>query len=120
MDLPVTAAREAAQQSRIDLRKGWVPSKVNLRVWEEAHRRGLSDEDAHDAAFAVDATMQTPEERRRDGPWEWGDLVDCTLPTSSQISERGGAGQYEKHLRRTVEGPLARKLVAAVTQGGPP
>ena len=116
MDLPVTAAREAAQQSRIDLRKGWVPSKVNLRVWEEAHRRGLSDEDAHDAAFAVDATMQTPEERRRDGPWEWGDLVDLYLAHKLPNFRARWAGQYEKHLRRTVEGPLARKLVAAVTQ----
>ncbi|GJD37769.1 hypothetical protein OICFNHDK_0207 [Methylobacterium bullatum] len=32
MDLPVAAAREAAQRSRIDLRQGRVPSKTNLRV----------------------------------------------------------------------------------------
>lgn len=116
MDLPVAAAREAAQQSRIDLRKGRVPSKTNLRVWEEAHRRGLSDEDARDAAFAIDATVQTLEERRRDGPWEWGDLIDLFLAHKLPTFRTRWAGQYEKHLRRTVEGPLARKLVAAVTQ----
>lgn len=116
MDLPVAAAREAAQRSRVDLRDGRVPSRANLRVWQEAHRRGMSPADALDAAFPESLPEQSLDERRRDGPWEWADLVDIYLEKKLPSLRPRWAGQYEKHLRRSVTDALGRRLVADVDQ----
>ncbi|WP_082507823.1 integrase family protein [Methylobacterium sp. Leaf113] len=116
MDLPVAAAREAAQRSRVDLRDGRVPSRANLRVWQEAHRRGMSPADALDAAFPETVSEQSQEERRRDGPWEWADLVDLYLAKVLPGFVPRWATQFEKHLRRAVTDDLARKLAADVDQ----
>lgn len=116
MDLPVAAAREAAQRSRVDLRDGRVPSRANLRVWQAAHRRGMSPADALDAAFPETVPEQSQDERRRDGPWEWADLVDLFLAKILPTYVPRWATQFEKHLRRTVTPELARKLAADVDQ----
>ena len=116
MDLPVAAAREAAQRSRVDLRDGRVPSRASLRVWQEAHRRGLSPADAMDAAFPETVPEQSQDDRRRDGPWEWADLVDLYLEKKLPTLRPRWAGQYEKHLRRSVSDHLRRRLVADVDQ----
>ncbi|CAO4181052.1 Integrase DNA-binding domain-containing protein [Methylorubrum populi] len=116
MDLPVAAAREAAQRSRVDLREGRIPSRVNLRTWEEAHRRGYSEADARDAAFPETVPERSEEDRRRDGPWQWGDLIDLFLARKLPTLRPRWAGQYEKHLRRAATPALARKLAANVDQ----
>lgn len=116
MDLPVAAAREAAQRSRVDLREGRNPSKVNLRIWSEGHKRGMDPSVARDAAFAQPLPVPSAEERRRDGPWQWGDLVDLFLEKKLPTLRPRWAGQFEKHLRRAAEGDLASVPVADVTQ----
>jgi len=116
MDLPVAAAREAAQQSRVELRQGRTPSRASLRILQVAHRRGLSAEDALDAAFPEEPVERSEEDRRRDGPWEWGDLVDLFLARKLPTLRPRWAGQYEKHLRRAVTPGLARKLAGNVNQ----
>ncbi|WP_342164027.1 hypothetical protein [Methylobacterium sp. SD21] len=116
MDLPVAAAREAAQRSRVELREGRVPSRANLRVWQEAHRRGLSPAEAIDAAFPEIAPERSEEDRRREGPWQWGDLIEIYLAWKLPSLRARWAGQYEKHLRRAGEGALGLKLASAVTQ----
>lgn len=115
-DLPVKAARVAARRCREDLRAGRTPSKVNLQIFEEAHRRGFTPANARDAAFATPLAVPTTEERRRDGPWEWQDLVDLFLAKKLPTLRPKWAVQFERHLRRSAEGAMVRKLVGAVTQ----
>lgn len=109
--LPVTAAREAANRARLDLKDGIEPSRTNLRVFEAAHARGFKPKDARDAAYPKFEVARTDEDRREQGPWEWRDLVDLYLAEKLPTLRPNWASQYERHLRRTVEGTLARKLI---------
>ncbi|WP_375463013.1 integrase arm-type DNA-binding domain-containing protein [uncultured Methylobacterium sp.] len=116
IDLPVAAAREAAQRSRVDLREGRNPSKVNLQVWGEAHRRGMKPGVARDAAFAQPLPIRSAEDRRREGPWEWQDLCELYLEKVLPGFVPRWATQFEKHLRRAVTPELARKRATDVDQ----
>ncbi|MDH2309482.1 integrase arm-type DNA-binding domain-containing protein [Methylobacterium brachiatum] len=113
-DLTVAAARVAADQARTSAKGGRDP-RLGLQVYREAHRRGLSAADAVDAAFPVELAEQTEEERRQHGPWQWGDLVDLFLEVKLKVLKGRWAQQYERHLRRTAEGSLARVDVVSVT-----
>ncbi|MCJ2024772.1 hypothetical protein [Methylobacterium sp. J-067] len=113
--LPVSAAREAAERARVAVREGRVGGlAVDLATWEEAHRRGFSAEDARDAAFPEPLPQQTDGDRRRDGPWNWADLIDLFLAYKLPRLKSRWAVQFERHLRRAEEG-LAWRQVSAVT-----
>lgn len=96
--LPVPAARAAAQQARLDLRAGRNP-RASLEIYAEAIAQtddvGLSVE----AAFPEEVVEQSDEDRRRDGPWQWRDLVDAYLATRLPKLKPGWAEQYEGYLR---------------------
>ncbi|MCJ2048804.1 hypothetical protein [Methylobacterium sp. J-070] len=113
--LTVAAARLAAEHARVAVREGRAAGLgTDLAVFAEAQRRGLSDEDAIDAAFPAPLPTQTEAERRRDGPWEWGDLIDLYLAHKLPRLKERWAVQFERHLRRAAPG-LERRLAAAVT-----
>ncbi len=116
MSMSVTAAREAAKRSKADLKAGKNPSRDDLRVWEDATKSGLPMRKARAVAFPKTLHEPTQDERRRDGPWEWHDLVDVYLARKLPTLKERWAKQYERHLRRAVDDYLRRKLVRDVTQ----
>lgn len=113
--LAVDAARTAADRARLALKEGKDPA-VDARVFEAAAARGLSMEDALDAAYPVEIETQSDEDRLRDGPWHWGDLVDEFLKAKLPTLKARWAVQFERHLRRAVEGPLRHRPVASLAQ----
>jgi len=76
--LTVAAAREAAMRARVDLKGGKNP-KRDLKVFEHAMARTGDVEIAADAAWPEEAVMQTDEDRKAHGPWQWRDLVEAFL-----------------------------------------
>jgi hypothetical protein len=116
MTMSVAAAREAAKRAKADLKAGKNPSRDDLRVWEEATKSGLKPAQARAVAFPKTLHEPTQDERRRDGPWEWHDLVDMFLEKKLPTLRERWARQYERHLRRAVDDHLRRKLVRDVTQ----
>jgi integrase len=107
--LPVAAAREAAERARVAVREGRTGGlAVDLATWEEAHRRGMSVDDARDAAFPEALPQQTDGDRRRDGPWNWADLIDLHLEQKLPTLSTRWAPQYEGHLRRAGDDLLSR------------
>jgi len=111
MSLPVKAAREAAERTKVDLKSGAGVQKVNLMTWEAAHQRGFTLANARDAAFPETEEEPSDEHRREYGPWEYQDLVDLYLAEKLPTLSPKWAAQFERHLRRTVEGNLRRKPV---------
>jgi hypothetical protein len=116
MSMSVSAAREAAKRSKADLKAGKNPSRDNLRVWEDVTKSGVPVRTARAVAFPKTLHEPTEAERRRDGPWEWHDLVDVYLAKKLPTLKERWSRQYERHLRRAVDDHLRRKLVRDVTQ----
>lgn len=117
MSMSVSAAREAAKRSKADLAAGKNPSRDDLRVWEDATKSGVPLRTARAVAFPKVLHEPTQDERRRDGPWEWHDLVDLFLAKKLPTLKEGRwPVQYERHLRRSVDDHLRRMLVRDVTQ----
>ncbi|CAA2155418.1 hypothetical protein MBRA_01062 [Methylobacterium brachiatum] len=112
MSMSVSAAREAAKRSKA----GKNPSRDNLRVWEDVTKSGVPVRTARAVAFPKTLHEPTEAERRRDGPWEWHDLVDVYLAKKLPTLKERWSRQYERHLRRAVDDHLRRKLVRDVTQ----
>ncbi|MFH3698690.1 hypothetical protein WAH92_22205, partial [Acinetobacter baumannii] len=85
------------------------------RDWEDATKSGVPLRTARAVAFPKVLHEPTQDERRRDGPWEWHDLVDLFLAKKLPTLKEGRwPVQYERHLRRSVDDHLRRMLVRDV------
>lgn len=113
--LPVAAARLAADKARVAVAEG-TDIREGLRFMAAASALGGSPEDAMDAAFPEYVEDRPDDVRRREGPWEWRDLVDLYLAVKLPTQSPRWAPQYEKHLRATVDSHLQHKLVRDITQ----
>ncbi|MFY9293464.1 MAG: hypothetical protein WAP03_22595 [Methylorubrum rhodinum] len=114
MSLPVKAAREVAERTKADLKSGLGVQRANLLTWEAAHKRGFTLANARDAAFPEMEYDPSDEHRREYGPWEYRDLVDLYLAEKLPTLTPAWAKQFERHLRRTVDGALERKPVSNI------
>lgn len=72
--LTLPAARLAADRARRDVEAGVNP-REDLHVFEAVLAKGKPVELAADAAFAETVEVQSDEDRRRRGPWQWQDLM---------------------------------------------
>nr|WP_137830858.1 integrase family protein [Methylobacterium sp. L1A1] len=118
--LPVASARVAAEEVRSAERRGLTKRMIaqELDVFSRVTARGIGTEQALDIAFTKphpdDPVEMTDEERRRHGPWEWGDLVDLFLEMKLPTLKGRWKVQYERHLRRTLDDGFGMKLVQLV------
>ncbi|MCJ2130976.1 integrase arm-type DNA-binding domain-containing protein [Methylobacterium sp. E-045] len=113
--LTVAAAREAATRAKLDLNAGIDPS-VDLRVFEHAMAKTGDLAVAIDAAFPEVVELQTDEDRRRRGPWQWKDLVDLYLAHKLPTLRPRWGKQFEGHVRRSLNNRLTNMRVAQVRQ----
>lgn len=114
--LPVPAAREAAQRARLDLRAGRDPA-TNLAAFGHALAATGDVDMAVDAGFPAEAPMPSDDERRRNGPWQWGDLVDAFLAVKLPKLRASWARQYEGHLRHPAFDAIRHRQVSTLTLG---
>ena len=112
-DLSAPAARIAAARARLDVRDGIDP-RSDLRVFQHAIQSGAGLDDAADAAFPEEAELPSVEERRLTGPWDWCDLVEEFLQAHLPTLRPRWRSQYEKHLRRSLNGRLTNLQVNLV------
>lgn len=111
--LTVAAAREAATRAKLDLNSGIDPS-VDLKVFAHAMAKTGDLAIAMDAAFPEVAEVQTDEERRRRGPWQWKDLVELYLEHKLPTHRPSWGKQFERQLRRSLNDRLTNMRVAEV------
>lgn len=104
-DLNVPAAREAATRARLDVASGTDP-KGDLALFRRM--LGKTSDVAHAAAVAFPAYehQQSQAERRRRGPWQWGDLVDLFLVEKAKGVKDGYGEKYAAYLRGPEFDPI--------------
>ena len=106
--LTLPAARLAADRARRDVEAGVNP-REDLHVFEAVLAKGKPVELAADAAFAETVEVQSDEDRRRRGPWQWQDLMAeflaSKLPDLKESYRRSYSayhtGPHLRALRRT-------------------
>ncbi|MGN7124529.1 integrase arm-type DNA-binding domain-containing protein [Methylorubrum thiocyanatum] len=113
--VPVTAAREAAERARLDIRDGKDP-RLDARVYAHAmERTGGDHEAAADAAWPAEIERQSDEDRRARGPWQWRDLVDAFLEEKRLDLDPGYYPAYASYLRHKGFDRITHRLVRDVT-----
>nr|WP_282103983.1 integrase arm-type DNA-binding domain-containing protein [Methylobacterium sp. 37f] len=111
--LTLPAAREAAARAKRDVDLG-VDPRVDLDIFERSLARGATVEHATDVAFAPEVPQQSEEERRREGPWQWHDLVDLFLASKLPTLKAGYGSKYEAYLRGDEFEPLHGRDLAGL------
>lgn len=113
--VPVAAAREAAARARLDVKDGRDP-RTDMAVYAHAmERTGGDHESAADAAWPVEVERQSDEDRRRNGPWQWRDLVDLFLARKERDLDPGWFAEYARFLRHPAFDRIGTRLVRDVT-----
>ncbi|MBK3401095.1 integrase arm-type DNA-binding domain-containing protein [Methylobacterium ajmalii] len=115
MDLQ--AARIAAARARLDFAAGFDP-KFDAEIFERSLGEGTSLPEAVELAyppFEPRRPERTEADRRRDGPWEWRDLVDLFLEHHLPTLREGWDSQYERALRLPEFAEIAETPVSDVT-----
>ena len=94
MDLP--AAREAASRARRDVEMG-VDPRLDVSIFERSLARGRTLDHAIDVAFAPSEPLRSEADRRRDGPWQWQDLVTEFLASKAKGFKDGYLKKYSAY-----------------------
>lgn len=104
--LTLSAARLAADRARRDVEAGVSP-RDDLGVFEAVLAKGRPVELAVDAAFAETVEVQSDEDRRRRGPWQWRDLIAeflaAKLPTLKESYRPLYAAYHAGHEFEAIE-----------------
>ncbi|CAO4165276.1 DUF4102 domain-containing protein [Methylorubrum aminovorans] len=113
--ITLTQARDQAERIRLAV-PGTHDPRMETRIYEAALARTGSEEEALDAAWPEeDPETQTAEERRRDGPWVLGDLIDAYLAWKLPKLKAGRwRASYEGYLRHPELSGLSMSTVASL------
>lgn len=94
LDLP--AARKAAAMARRDVDMG-VDPRLDISIFERSLARGRTLDHAIDVAFAPSEPLRSDADRRRDGPWQWQDLMVEFLASKAKNFKEGYLKKYSAY-----------------------
>lgn len=112
-DLNVPAAREAATRARLDVASGANPAG-DLAMFRRMLAKTSDVQHAAAVAFPAYEELQSQAERRRRGPWQWGDLVDLFLADKAKTLKDGYGSKYGAYLRGVEFEPIEDTPLASL------
>jgi len=112
-NLSLSAARLAADRARRDVEAGVSP-REDLGVFEAVLAKGRPVELAADAAFAETVEVQSDEDRRRRGPWQWRDLMDEFLASKAKGFKEGYLQKYQAYHRGPEFEPIEQRELSSL------